>query len=176
MNTENKESHNKTDNLSIEDMQFIFLNINNWISQADQKISIILGIISLISTLMFPSLINSCAKSNCFKFMLILSIILMALAMFFCIYALAPRFYGKSKDKDFHHPSIFYADIALFKDAENYRQCMTDCTKKKYKDLVLDEIFYNSKICAKRFNLLRCACWTGFAGFILILIIYIIWK
>lgn len=58
MNTENKESHNKTDDLSIEDMQFIFLNINSWISQADQKISIILGIISLISTLMFPHYLN----------------------------------------------------------------------------------------------------------------------
>lgn len=157
--------------ISIDNNENVLNLINYWITSADNKIEIAMAIYSVIFSIFgyfgFDKIseykkINSCAFWPIF-IALIVSVIIFAISIFFYVSALVPRFTGFEK-KDY---SIFYEEIKLFKDKNEYIESVMNSDQINYNEELMSEAYFNSKICSKKMHKFK-------AGIILSLIAIIL--
>lgn len=158
--------------------------VNNWISNADTKVSISSGVFSVIvAAIVFiaENVLKSIDKSSGLNPSLyswfIVAVITSAVAFlaseFFHLLAISPNLKGgKKRKQEKKEPqfSIFYEHIRLFNKEEDYISSARKASEVFYENEVLKEIFYNSKICSSKMKCFRIAIWTGWSSIVLIVI------
>ena len=177
-----------------EDVKNILSTIGNWITAADNKVSVGLGIFSFIdiflgfifvekSSLLSDSM--SSYENKCLPIFIYVVIFLslgcFVVALIHYCSALSPRFNGKASSKEktknssknkkrielMKPNSYFYEDVAAFENENDFITYKTKYYKYTDEELhILKEIYHNSKICHRKMHLFRAGLWISFASLI----------
>lgn len=172
-------SCNKMDE-KLERSKYIYEQVNNWIENADNKVSISCGIFSgCFTVITFLSEKNSVSATvnSCWRIVYICCFIIGILVMFtsilFYVLAINPNL-GKSKEKKKgtsqkkKYP-IFYGDIAELSLA-NYMEIMENASETDFINELQDEIHYNSRICTAKMKKYRIGLWLSLVAIIFALV------
>ena len=150
----------KKDDSSLERSKYVYEQVNGWIENADNKVSVSCGIFTgafaVISFLAeryikVPDnpVINECWRAM-YKAGFASSLFVMALAIFFYAKAIIPNLKssGNSKPTQKKYP-IFYGDIHSI-NLEEYQKLMEKGTDKDLTEELVMGIWHNSGICIKK--------------------------
>jgi len=153
-------------NIGFDNNKYVLEMVNMWIQNADNKISISFGLLSLLlaaitfvvdsllSDLTIPSNANGILKIIFYALVVIAGVAFIVAVVAYA-YSVIPRLDSGSKDKDLDKYSLFYGDIQKAKSAERYLKITNETERKTIEDEMIKEIYYNSKICAKKMRGLR---------------------
>lgn len=149
----------------IESKKYAFDLVNQWINNADNKISIAFALISVIFT-GFGAFFSLSLKDYDWKnisglmvsILVFISLGIIAFIISLICYGIAlfPNLIGKQEnEKKFN--LLFYGDVSRYKkdEIEKYRSNFKGYDKKRLLKDVEDEIFYNSRVCHKKMILFR---------------------
>lgn len=135
--------------LEIETQEKNLDRAQNWIQNADQKISIFLALTGTISTFSLPYLFKVFPKDG-FLGILFFIATLIFLTMSFCksIKAIKPNISKSKKQKSM----IYFGDIASIT-LEQYKNRIKDFSKEDYRDDLTNQIYICSKIANNKHSL-----------------------
>lgn len=145
---------------SLSEVEFMLQNTNDWIKFADSKIAIISSILFAVYAIIGVYMVNYIHGITDYSANLslkVLSIVLFGLSLLafvvtlaFIVAAITPRWFGIKYMPQKKKNSYFYADVSLYKNADEF----IDCAKKEtYEDRInsiLEEIYINSGVCTKK--------------------------
>lgn len=138
-------------NNKFENFKYIFDNVNSWINNVDNKISILMAFLVAIIGYVFS--INKNVNMN--NIQTIIMIILTSLLMcgcILCVFALK----GRIKSKINYISTIFFGSISKM-DRKEYYDCLSNMNEKQFVNDVKNQIYINSCICSKKFKLYNFA-------------------
>lgn len=154
------QSSAKADDNGLERNKYVYEQVNGWIENADNKVSVSCGIFTgafgVITYLaeryiIVPDnpVINECWKTI-YGVSFGLSLFVMVLAVFFYALSIIPNLKssGKMKPTRKKYP-IFYGDIHSLQQ-EDYQRLMEKGTDKDFNDELVLESWHNSGICLKK--------------------------
>lgn len=158
---------NKSSSSLLERSQYSLDLVNIWINNADTKVSISCGVFSvIIAVIVFTAeniLENTLEQINCiiyswFHIVGIITVIAFMASIFFHLWAINPLFFSESKftkkksSKKTEKPpfSIFYDEIRLFDNPDDYIKAAKDISEEVFTDEILKEVYFNSKICSQK--------------------------
>ncbi len=156
---------NEKNDINIEMKKYSLELVNQWINNADTKVSIAFGIISVIFAgfgTFFALTLKDYKWNEISGQMLTLiifgsfGILAFILSLIFYGIALFPSFVGK-KDNESEYNLLFYADISRYKknNFKKYKENFKDYDRKKFLNDIEEEIFYNSIVCYRKMNYFR---------------------
>ena len=166
-----KHSQNDIEKM-IERCKYGLDQVNRWIENADQKISVSCGLFTGIFGIItyFSSRVTETSNicSCCWHIYLILfvcSFIVMSAAITFYVIALNPNLgSGGKKDMDGRKEyPIFYGDIRKYGEQE-YKEKISKSKDELFLDELLSETHYNSGICIKKMRRFKVGLWLSFAS------------
>lgn len=161
----------------IEQNKAILDLVNSWIVAADTKVSIICGVFSAVfavivyfadSVLSDRTLIEGQQYACWNKISMILAcaaLVAFLLSLLFMVLTVSPKLYKADKNRKGKY-SIFYEEIADFKDAKSFVDCANKSTKIEYNEEILNEIYLNSKICSRKMKQFGISLWLSFASIV----------
>lgn len=167
----------------IERSKYVYEQINGWIENADNKVNISCGIFTgafgVFSFLAerYVKAPNNPVINDCwhkvYQWSFVLSLLAMAIAVFFYAKAIMPNLKssGKLKAKQKKYP-LYYGDICLL-NLEDYQKLMDKGTEKAFNDELVLESWYNSKICLGKMKWYKNGVITSIAAFGLAVISFI---
>lgn len=174
MSKNNEENLVKKDEKRIDFCEKIYSQVNSWIENADNKVSVSCGILTGVFAVV-AFLAERVAKGNevnicwhqLYKFSFCLSMLVMGIAILFYVFAINPNLgsisKSDSKEKEEKRFPLFFGDIAKMP-VDEYKQLMKKSEEKDYLDELLVEIHYNSVICSKKMKRFRWGLWMSFAA------------
>ena len=145
---------------SIDCIRYIYEQINNWIENADNKVSVscaifsgVFGVITFLAErfIKIPQnpVINELWKCI-YKGSFVVSLLFMAIAILFYAMAIKPNLKSsgnkKAEEKSF---PIFYGDIQAL-NFDTFKKRMEKGTNKEFMDELILESWHNSRICMKK--------------------------
>lgn len=158
--------HNK-DN-KFDSFKYTYDNINSWINNVDNKISILLAFLVAIMGYVF-SINNEIYQKNIQFFIIFVVIILLVCGCLLCIFALK----GRVKSKINYTSMIFFGSISRM-DRKEYFDRSEKSNEKLLINDIKNQVYINSCICSKKFKLYNLALNCLIVAIILILIVHII--
>ena len=171
------EQQSGSDESMIERSKYVYEQVNGWIENADNKVSIscgiftgVFGVVTFLAEryIKIPDnpIINACWRWL-YKTSFVLSLIAMAVAVFFYAKAIIPNLKsgGKGKPTQKKYP-IFYGDIYSLK-LEDYQKLMTNGTNKTFADELILESWHNSGICLKKMKWYKAGVITSIIAVLL---------
>ena len=158
-------SGEKAEDSSLERSKYVYEQVTGWIENADNKVSVSCGIFTgafgvftflaeRYVTAPENAIIDECWRCL-YKISFILSLIAMAVSVFFYAKAIIPnlRSSGNAEPTKKKYP-IFYGDISSLK-IEEYHNRMAKGTDKDFDDELVLESWFNSGICMKKMKLYK---------------------
>ncbi|MCL2869033.1 MAG: DUF5706 domain-containing protein [Candidatus Bathyarchaeota archaeon] len=140
--------------IKIEHLRKTYEAINELIRFADAKAIAIMATDGVIAGLFFSntSTIQTLLIQKAFPFALfIISVVFMLLSVGAAAYCIFPRLKMNS-----NNCLVFFGDIAKFKTAEDYGKAVKEeLTDEKIEFQLLDQVWANSKIAAKKYHAIR---------------------
>lgn len=131
--------------------------INYWIDKADNKISILLGILPLVSAVLnyITSTFNKRKPELSVLYGIhdVISVFLIIVSISFFIFALIPKLGSSGISKNKGYP-IYYGDICKLK-SDEYKSIISKADDDDYVNELMNEIYYNSKICKSKMTSFR---------------------
>lgn len=158
--------HNK-DN-KFDSFKYTYDNINSWINNVDNKISILLAFLVAIMGYVF-SINNEIYQKNIQFFIIFVVIILLVCGCLLCIFVLK----GRVKSKINYTSMIFFGSISRM-DRKEYFDRSEKSNEKLLINDIKNQVYINSCICSKKFKLYNLALNCLIVAIILILIVHII--
>ena len=158
--------HNK--NNKLEDFKYTFDNINAWINNVDNKISILLVFLVAIIGYTF-SINNKINMNNIQSLIIVISIILLVCGCLLCVFALK----GRVKSNIKYTSIVFFSSISKM-DRKDYYDTLSKMDKKQLENDIMNQIYINSCICSKKFKLYNFALDCLIISIFLISLVYII--
>lgn len=158
--------HNK--NIKIEDFKYILDNINAWINNVDNKISILLVFLVAIMGYIF-TLDNKMCLENIQTVILFVATILLVCGCLLSIFALR----GRIKSKVHYTSMIFFGSISNM-DRKEYFDRSKKINETQFINDIKNQIYINSCICNKKIKLYNFALYCLITAISLISIFYII--
>ena len=158
--------HNK--NNKLEDFKYTFDNINAWINNVDNKISILLVFLVAIIGYNF-SINNKINMNNIQSLIIVISIILLVCGCLLCVFALK----GRVKSNIKYTSIVFFSSISKM-DRKDYYDTLSKMDKKQLENDIMNQIYINSCICSKKFKLYNFALDCLIISIFLISLVYII--
>ena len=165
------QSGRKTDDSSLERSKYVYEQVNGWIENADNKISVSCGIFTgAFGVITFLAERYITVPENpvineywqvIYMTGFIISFLALALAVVFYAIALIPNLKssGKVKPTQKKYP-IYFGDIHSIP-FEDYQQLMAKGTDKDFTDELILESWYNSGICLKKMKGYRAGVITS---------------
>lgn len=152
----------------------IYSQVNSWIENADNKVSVSCGILTgvfAIITFLAEKVTRGVTINFCWHRLYLIcfgtSMLTMGTALFFYILAINPNLGSGSKSageaKKNKAVLLYYGDIAKLS-VDEYKQLMKKSEEKAYFDELLGEIHYNSVICEKKMKNFRKGLWLSFGA------------
>ncbi len=154
------QSDEKPDDNILERSKYVYEQVNGWIENADNKVSVscgiftgAFGVITFLAeryiTVPDNPVINECLRTI-YQTSFGLSLLVMAFAVFFYAKSIIPNLKssGKMKPKQKKYP-IFYGDIHSL-GLEEYQRLMAKGTNQHFIDELILESWHNSGICLKK--------------------------
>ncbi len=145
----------KKRNFNISNYEFIFNNINGWINNIDNKISILLAFLAVALGFIVcnDNFFNYLTNINLlFKYGVYFIIILLSISCFLCILALL----GRIKAKVNYKSKIYFGSISNM-DRKDYFDELEIYSIQDYIEDLKNQIFINSCICDKKVRLYNYA-------------------
>lgn len=160
----------------MERSKYVYEQVNFWIENADNKVSISCGIFSgvfAVVTFLSERLNGSGAVNECWRtvyhWCFGISLALMLASILFYVLAINPNIGKSGKKKNGAVPKkkypIFYGDIAEL-ELEEYKKAMNHATDEDFINELQAESHYNSGICMAKMNRYRIGLWLSFAAII----------
>lgn len=152
--------------------------VNEWINNADTKISIVCGLSSVVLALITfgaEHVLRNLAKGETLKecvlhvfgFTVILACITFLASLWYYFLAINPCLLsGKSKIEKPKY-SIFYKDISEFSNVDDYMLSVTTATEEDFNKEIVREIYINSCICTKKMKKFKIGMWLSVASIFL---------
>lgn len=144
----------------LSEVEFMLQNTNDWIKFADSKIAIISSILFAVYAIIGVYMVNYIHGITDYSANLslkVLSIVLFGLSLLafvvtlaFIVAAITPRWFGIKYTPQKKKNSYFYADVSLYKGANEF---IESAQKETYEDRInsiLEEIYINSGVCTKK--------------------------
>ena len=156
--------------------KYVYEQVNSWIENADNKVSIscgifsgVFGVITFLSERLAASVsVNGCWQTIyhwCFG----IGLVLMLFSILFYVLAINPNLGKSGKKKNGTAPKkeypIFYGDIAELK-LSDYMKAMNQATDTDFINELQAEAHYNSEICTKKMKNYRIGLWLSFAAIV----------
>ncbi len=157
----------KKDN-EYEMFKYTFDNINLWINNIDNKISILLAFLVAIIGYIF-TIENKICLENVQRIILFVAIILLICGCLLSIFALR----GRIKSKVNYVSMIYFGSISNM-DRKEYFDKSEKINEKQSINDIKNQIYINSCICNKKFKIYNLALYCLVVAISLISIIYII--
>jgi dipeptide/tripeptide permease len=160
----------------MERSKYIYEQVNTWIENADNKVSVscgiftgVFGVITFLSErLSAQGTVNECWRTVyhwCFG----ISLVLMLASILFYVLAINPNLGKSGKKKNGTIPKkkcpIFYGDIAELSLAD-YKKTMNQATEEDFINELQAEVHFNSGICTEKMKKYRIGLWLSFAAII----------
>ena len=151
--------------------------VNGWIVAADTKVSIFCGVFSAVFAVIVyfadrvlsdRTLIEGQQYTCWNKISMIVAcvaILAFLLSLLFTVLTVSPKLYKADKNRIGEY-SIFYEEIADFKDDRSFSDCVKESTQADYNQEILNEIYLNSKVCSRKMKQFRISLWLSFASII----------
>ncbi len=152
----------------------IYSQVNSWIENADNKVSVSCGILTgVFAVIAFlaereakGNVINYCWH-QLYKISFCLSMLVMGIAILFYVFAINPNLgsVSKSDSKGTNKKRfpLFFGDIAKIP-IDEYKKLMKKGEEKDYLEELLVEIHYNSVVCNEKMKRFRWGLWMSFAA------------
>jgi hypothetical protein len=162
--------------LTKNDLETNLKRVHEWIVAADQKVSIFLAFQGVLLTLLFPN-IFSWTKNNFYNFsyynllFLIIGIFLTIYSLYKSTSAIIPRVTKDGNKKSI----IYFGDIAKF-NLKDFKKATKETNNDEYEIELVEQIHISSKIATKKHSQFRDAIFTLFAGIILLIISFLLFK
>lgn len=167
---------NKKEKIELDEIKLHIDLINDWISNADNKINIAFAILSVIFSafgVYTSTKLGEFTKDKLNWLMIFfiviaaISVILFIISLIFFLLALYPNLSGKHEsDEDLN--LIFYEDISQLKYKE-FISKYNGMDKENYKNFLIEEIYYNSKVCSNKMH--KFSLGIIFSGFFTLFVI-----
>lgn len=169
-----KMAQEKKDESKLERNKYVYEQINGWIVNADNKVSISCGIFSGVFgviTFLTERITAQGTKNVCWRtinqMFFVGSLILMLVSILFYIMAINPNLgkSGKKKDgtiKKKQYP-IYFGDIAEMS-LDEYKRTINQASEADIIYELQNETHYNSRICSKKMKRYRIGLWLSFAA------------
>ena len=141
--------HNKIN--KFEDFKYTYDNINTWINNVDNKISILLVFLVAVIGYAFSIVEKVCLK-NIQLFILFVAVILLVCGCLLCILALK----GRVKPKINYVSLLFFGSISKM-DRKEYFDKISKINQKQLTSDIKNQIYINSCICNKKFKFYNLA-------------------
>ncbi len=161
----------------LERSKFAYEQINNWIENADNKVSVscgiftgVFGVISFLSGRITPSeTVNECWRiAHHWSFAI--SLVTMLISILFYVLAINPNLGSSGKKKNGVAPRkkypVFYGEIAEMTEDE-YRKTMNKATEEELISELQNETYFNSRICSSKMRHYRIGLWFSFAAVVI---------
>ena len=151
------QAKSKKEEIATERTRFVYEQINRWIENADNKVSVSCGIFTGAFGV-FTFLAERYVKApenptinefwyTAYHLCFVLSLIAMAIAVFFYAKAIMPNLKSSGKIKaDQKKYPLYYGDICSL-DLEKYQKLMAKGTDKDFNDELIMECWHNAGIC-----------------------------
>jgi len=155
----NTKTENSDLNSQSKQNEYVLNLVNGWISNADSKVEIAMGIFAAIFSI-FSSIIISTIKNIksinaciywCVLSLCIFSVFIFIISLFFYLRSLIPHFNSDKKDIKKNY-SIFFEEIKEFGSSEEYFNAVKESKLIDYNKELAKEIYYNSKICSSKMH------------------------
>lgn len=151
-----------------EDFKYTYDNINSWINNIDNKISILL--VFLVAILGYAFSINDKIPVKSMQSLIIIvAIILLVFSCLLCTFALK----GRIKSKISYTSLLFFSSIAKM-DRKEFFDRLSKTNEKQLTNDIKNQIYINSCICNKKFKLYNIALNCLIFAMFLILLAHII--
>jgi hypothetical protein len=160
----------------VERSMYVFDQVNSWIQNADNKVSISCGIFTgvfgvitfLAEKVTAPTAkttINECCR-GVYRTSFILSLILMGLSILLYVMAINPNIKSNKAPTVKKKMRIFFCDIADINLGE-YKKLMNNASDDDFCEELLNEVHFNSKICTRKMQRYRKGLWLSFAAVVM---------
>ncbi|TSC89309.1 MAG: hypothetical protein G01um10143_690 [Parcubacteria group bacterium Gr01-1014_3] len=162
--------------LTKSDLETNLERVHDWIKAADQKVSIFLAFQGVVFTLLFGSVFSWTSENirnlSCTNTLILISgIILVAYSIYKSTSAIIPRL-AKDKNKN---SITYFGDIAKF-DLGDFKKAIKETNIDEYEIELVEQIHVSSKIATRKHSQFRDAILIFFAGMILLVISFILFK
>ena len=143
------------DSNKVENCKFCYEQINNWISNADNKISISCAVFTFVFTVFSYLSYNFISDSDwmfwnkIYQFASFFSLVLLFLSFVFYFRALTPNLTSLATNKYDKKFPIFFMDISDC-DLDDYKSRILTSAPNDFLDELCSEIWINSVICQKK--------------------------
>lgn len=144
----------------LERNKYVYELVNGWIENADNKVSIscglftgVFGVVTFLAERYIEVPNNPVVNESwriLYKGSFIVSLFIMALAVFFYAKAIIPNLKstGVKKDDKKKYP-VFYGDIQSL-NLKNYQELLKKGNDKEFNDEIVCETWHNSGVCMKK--------------------------
>ena len=167
---EPKNEPNKADML--DRGKYAFDQVNPWIFNADNKVSISCGIFTgVFGVITFlaerskepteMTTINECCQSI-YMVSFVLSLVIMSISILFYVLAINPNI-ASNEPRTKKKVPIFYGDIEKFCNCQ-YKKAILNASDKDFLDEILNETHLNSVICTRKMRMYKMGLWSSFAA------------
>ena len=157
----------------IERCKYVYDQVNGWIENADNKVSVscgiftgMFGVVSFLSERISGTVIVSEYFHCMYRISYIISMIFLLLSFLTYVLAINPNLESSGKNINLQTTTkkypIYYGDISKINKAESYKKLMDKATDKDFIDELLDEIYFNSSICMKKMARYKRGLWLSF--------------
>lgn len=143
----------------LERCKYVYDLVNGWIGNADNKVnvscgvfSIVFGVVSFLADHYLKQSDITITKDywcDIDRLFFIVSLILMAIAVFFYALAITPNLKSSGNKGTPKKYPIYYGDISSLKHDE-YRKLMNNGNDKDFQEELISEIYMNSGICFRK--------------------------
>lgn len=160
-------------NVNIGNYEFIFSNINNWINNIDNKVSILIAFLAVILGFIIcnDKFFNYLTNINLlYRYGIYTIIILLSISCFLCILSLM----GRIKAKGNYKSKIYFGSISNMDRKDFFDELETYSTQNYIEDLK-NQIFINSCICDKKVRLYNCALKLSLGAVLLSLSLFVLY-
>lgn len=152
--------------------KYAFDQVNSWISNADNKVSISCGIFTgvfgiitfLAERIKEPTetnTVNECCQCI-YRISFVFGLVIMGISILFYVLAINPNITSNGPRTKKKVP-IFYGDIEKLCTCQ-YKEAILNASEKDFIDEILNETHLNSVICTRKMRMYKIGLWLSFAA------------
>lgn len=156
----------------LERCKYIFDQVNSWISNADNKVSVscgiftgVFGVITFLAERMKEPTMET-TSNECWKWIyrssFVISLILMGVSILFYVLAINPNIKCNEAEKKKHVP-IFFGDISRMCNCQ-YKEAIQSASDEDFCDELLNEAHFNAGIGTRKMKRYRTGLWLSVAA------------
>ena len=155
------------------DLEYIFSNINSWINNVDNKVSIFIGIQTAVLSLIFLRTFDWFV-SNFFSMTLtemvvsFIGFLMLIVSLYYSLRGLFPSV----KASDNNSGLMFFGEISNCS-LEKYKKLIASANEKEYQDELVEQIHTNSLIASVKFSSYKRSVLFFVTGLIILVFIYL---